>query len=347
MGRKASSGSPLERAAGAAGPHTVEALKLLGDETRLAILLALWEAYDPQRGVGSLAFSDLREAVGAPDSGNFAYHLDKLAGRFVDEHEAGYALSNAGHRVVRSVIAGTGLEEARLEATGIPRSCPTCGDPLEITYRDQRLYQRCSECEGSLGPSSPLRAPEGTVTVHDGFEPAGLAGRTPEEVFVAGTIDQTLALALVVRGVCPECTAATESSVSVCEDHAPSASEPCPACGTRDEVRVRYVCSVCKFDVSYPAWCVTLNHPASLAFYHDHGYEGTHAIEDAEDAARLWTRWRRGQQLVSRDPLRIRVEIEDEGEVLALTLDEELDVIDVDREPADPPRPRHGGRGRP
>jgi DNA-binding transcriptional ArsR family regulator len=324
------SGSPLDEAAGAAGPHTVEVFKLLSDETRLAILLALWEAYDPGEGRGTVSFSDLCDRVGAADSGNFAYHLDKLEARFVEATETGYALSTAGHRIVRSVIAGTGLEEATLEPTEIPRSCPACGDPLEIAYRDQRLYQRCSGCEGSLGPSSPLRAPEGTVTVHDGFEPAGLAGRTPEEVFVAGTIDQTLALALVVRGVCPACTGSIEDALDVCEDHDPPPGNRCEACGTRDEVRARYVCSVCKFNVSYPAWCVTLDHPASLAFYHDHGFEGTYGLEDPETTARLWERFRRRQQIVDRDPLRVRVVVEDAGETLALLLDGELDVIEVE-----------------
>jgi len=39
--------SPLEAAADFTGSHAVDAFKLLGNETRLAILLALWEAYDP------------------------------------------------------------------------------------------------------------------------------------------------------------------------------------------------------------------------------------------------------------------------------------------------------------
>ena len=38
---------PLETTVGAAGPHATDAFALLGDETRLAILLAVWEEYDP------------------------------------------------------------------------------------------------------------------------------------------------------------------------------------------------------------------------------------------------------------------------------------------------------------
>lgn len=39
--------SPLEGAAGAAGPDTTEAFQLLANETWLTILLALWEAKEP------------------------------------------------------------------------------------------------------------------------------------------------------------------------------------------------------------------------------------------------------------------------------------------------------------
>jgi hypothetical protein len=326
MGEK---GSPLERAAGVAGPHTVEALKLLTDETRLAILLALWEAYDPKEGDGTLAFTELFEAVGAPDSGNFAYHLGRLVPRFVQDLPEGYRLSNTGHRIVRAVIAGTGITAPSLPPTEVPRSCDTCGAPVQITYRDQRLLQVCSACGGHIGPGSPLRTPPGTLVVHDGFDPAGLVDRTPEEVFVAGTIEYMLACSLVIRGVCPECSGSIEASLRICEDHDAASSDLCSASGTCDAARVGYVCSVCKFDVSYPVWVAAFNHPDIVAFYHDHGIGGTYAIDDPAAAGRAWARLYRTQELVSTDPVRIRVRIQDARERLTLTLDEELDVVDI------------------
>lgn len=39
--------SPLEAAIGVAGEPATEAFSLLANETRIAILLALWDAYDP------------------------------------------------------------------------------------------------------------------------------------------------------------------------------------------------------------------------------------------------------------------------------------------------------------
>lgn len=332
MGGSTSSSSPLESAAGVAGPHVTEAFKLLSDETRLAILLTLWEAYEPGApGPQGLAFSELRERVGAEDSGNFAYHLDKLGEHFVEQAEEGYRLSNAGLKIVRSVIAGTGIEERGLSPTEVPRDCPACGASTTLSYEDQRLYQRCNECEGHVGPDSSLRAPPGTLFVHEGFDPAGLVGRTPGEVFVAGTIDYHRTVTLVVRGICPECSGPVEETLRICEDHDPSEGTRCSTCGTLDEVRACYVCSVCKFNVSYPAWAAAFDHPAVVSFYYDHGFEMTYGLEEPEAAGHLWDRLLREQELVSKTPVRIRVTIRDEGETLELTLDGDLDVVDVQR----------------
>ncbi|MFQ3295876.1 MAG: DNA-binding transcriptional ArsR family regulator, partial [Halobacteriales archaeon] len=96
-----------------------EAFAAIGNETRLAILEAIWEANERP-----VAFSDLRETVGMRDSAQFNYHLQQLTDGFVvkvDPNEAdprgtpssnrrsdgGYDLRNAGEKVVRSVLAGT------------------------------------------------------------------------------------------------------------------------------------------------------------------------------------------------------------------------------------------------
>ena len=129
------SGSPLEAAAGTASPHAVEAFKLLGDETRLAILLALWEAYDPHAKDNSVSFSTLYDRVSIRDSGTFTYHLDKLVGHFVEETDDGYRLRNSGLTIVRAIIAGTGLEDSRLAPTEIPRSCTTVALPWNLATK--------------------------------------------------------------------------------------------------------------------------------------------------------------------------------------------------------------------
>lgn len=329
--------SPLEAAAGAAGPHAVDAFKLLSDETRLAILLALWEAYDPHAEDNSVPFSKLYDRVAVRDSANFTYHLNKLVGHYVEDTDDGYQLRNSGMQIVRTVIAGSGLEDRRLPRTEIPRSCDHCSAPVELSYEDERLYQICTECEGNIGPESTEQAPEGTLTVYDNFNPAGLVHRTPEEVFVAGTIEYMRTVTLLIRGVCPECSGPIEESLNVCESHGASPGELCSTCGTSmrggwNEARVSYTCSVCKRNGSYPAWVAVYDHPAIIAFYYEHGLETTYGLDDPEVCGRIWNHLKMEQTLVSEDPVRIRVTASYEGEDLHLSLDDTLEVIDMNPE---------------
>lgn len=325
--------SPLEAAAGAAGSQAVDSFKLLSNETRLAILLALWEAYDPHAEDNSVPFATLYDRVSVRDSGTFTYHLDKLVGHFVEETADGYQLRNSGLKIIRAVIAGSGLEERHLPPTEIPRSCHVCGAPVELSYEDERLYQICSECKGNIGPESPEHAPEGTLVVYDDFNPAGLANRTPGEVFVAGTIEYHRALTLLIRGVCPECSGSVKESLHICESHDAPSEELCPTCGTVNEFRVSYVCSVCKNSGSYPAWAAVFDHPAVVAFYYDHGFEMTFGLDDPESCGQLWdilaTGFEKEQTLVSEDPVRVRISVLGDDRTLQLTLDGDLDVIDV------------------
>jgi transposase-like protein/DNA-binding transcriptional ArsR family regulator len=326
--------SPLESAAGAAGLHVTDAFKLLSDEIRLAILLALWEAYEPDTENNDVSFSQLFDRVGVSDSGNFSYHLGKLVGHFVEETDDGYRLRNSGLNIVRAVIAGSGLETRRLPPTEIPRSCYHCGAPVELSYEDERLYQICTECEGNLGPDSAEQAPEGTLIVYDDFNPAGLSHRTPEEVFVAGTIEYLQGVKLLIRGVCPECSGPIQESLHICDSHDAPAGELCPNCGTSmlggwNEARVRYVCSVCKHSASYPAWVALFDHPAVVAFYHEHGFDMTYDLDDPEVCGRLFDRLRKEQTLVSTGPVRIRVTVTCNGAELYMTLDEDLAVVEV------------------
>ncbi|WP_434084190.1 DUF7351 domain-containing protein [Halorarius halobius] len=337
MDNSNASASPLESAAGTAGIHAIEAFKLLSDEVRLAILLALWEICDPHAENNAISFSQLLDRVGVRDSGNFSYHLNKLVGHYVEETDDGYRLRNSGLKIVRAVIAGSGLETRRLPSTEIPRSCYHCGGPVELSYEDERLYQICTQCEGNLGPESSEQTPEGTLIVYDDFNPAGLSHRTPEEVFVAGTIEYLQTVKLLIRGVCPECSGPVRKSLQICESHDAPVGELCPNCGTSirggwNEARVRYACSVCKHSASYPAWVAVFDHPAVVAFYYEHGFDMTYGLDDPEVCGRLFDRLKKEQTVISRDPVRIRVTAKCDRAELYLTLDGRLTVVDVCRD---------------
>lgn len=84
-----------------------------------------------------------------------------------------------------------------------------------------------------------------TLTVWP-FAPAGLAGRSAEEVFAAGTWYTFQRWTACLHRVCPECTGPVDRSLHVFEEHDPPADAPYPTSGRRDEVQARAVCTVCK-----------------------------------------------------------------------------------------------------
>ena len=103
-----------------------DALAMLGDETRIAILRALADADEP------LPFSELRKRAGVEDAGRFNYHLSKLREYFVREEGGGYTLRHAGSRVVAAAgdAAAVDLNGEELAASDAdePEQCPVCGE---------------------------------------------------------------------------------------------------------------------------------------------------------------------------------------------------------------------------
>lgn len=326
MGKTNTPESPLEATAGVAGQRASDAFELLANETRLAILLALWDAYEPFEESSGLTFSELRDRVGMRDSGQFNYHLGKLEGVFVTSTESGYKLRPAGEKLTRAVIGGAGLETPSLEPTELGMPCPLCDSPTEITYRDGRLFQRCTECEGKLGETDEL--PPGTLFIWR-LEPAGLANRTPQEVYTAASIGSLQVAGSLVEGICPECSGPIEKELKICEEHEPVADGVCPNCGRKDEFLTFFQCAVCKFSgIAAPSDLVSY-HPEVIAFYYDHGVKFQYGL-DYKEVTRVWElEGAHEQTLVSRDPIRIRVTIQYEGDELELMLDKDMNVLDT------------------
>ena len=318
--------TPLKTAAGAAGPQVVDALKLLSDETRLAILLALWESHDPSDTNEAVPFSELYDRVAIPDSANFAYHLNKLTDHFVEKTGDGYRLRNAGLVFVRTVIAGTGLEEATISASELDMSCTRCGDaPMEISYRNGAVYLACLTCKGFTTTED---YPYGTIAVF-GFDPAGLAGRSPTELLAASAIRSRNNLRMMMEGVCPSCSGTVDDSLRLCEQHDSKAGDVCPNCGTLDSARVRYICTVCKRKSSRPIEFTVVEHPAVIAFYYHHDVDIRRDIDDIGEFIRGAERlWAIEHTVVSTDPVRIRITVPCEGDELRLVLDENLNIDD-------------------
>lgn len=325
----ASTDSPLEVAAGAAGPRAVEAFSILGNETRLSIMLALWEAYDPGAEDNAVLFSELRDRVGMSDSGRFNYHLDKLAGNFIRKTADGYELRRIGHQIVGTVIGGIGIEEPTFEPIELdegadelagPRysfsSCFWCGAPNEIRYQDGALLLFCTECEGNFGEG---RHGGGT------FEGAGFIDRTPEQAFWAHfSRTQHITLSLV-EGVCPRCAGPVDTSLEICEDH--DSEGPCDNCGAVWPINFRSRCRVCKRSSGGPPnWMVGF-HPDVVGFYSERGVQYQFASDGGFGPTVLDPE--NEQTVVSDDPLRVRITYEYEGDQLEVLIDEEMNVLEV------------------
>lgn len=323
--------SPLDRAAGAAGPHATQAFALLSNETRLAILLALWEAHEPHTAEGVVPFSDLRDRVGTPDSGQFNYHLGQLENRFIRKTEDGYVLRRSGLKLIQSIISGTGIEEPTLERTRIDASCKFCGSTTEITYKNGYVYQVCSECSGiaEMGDGHPQGVISGWT-----FEPTGNQGRSAEEVFTASSIKNYARIAMRFEEICPECSGPVEWSMELCDNHQASSDEPCSNCGRERPVVVRETCTVCKSSGQGSPGIKVLFHPAVVAFYYDHGIEigftGDTTFQDVIRTLDLVESF--DEEVVSMDPPRIRITVSHQNDELSLLLDENMTVLGVDAE---------------
>lgn len=296
-----------------------EAFSVLGNETRLSILLALWEAYDPFAAEHSVPFSQLRDSVGIRDSGQFNYHLGKLVGQFIEQSNKGYRLTRAGLTFVQVVVAGTVSRELENTRSEIDESCPRCGATVLVTYGNDEVTVECTECPGFFqsAPNQP-----GHI-FQFGFPPAGFADRTSGDVLRAAFSYQLHRIEAMMDGVCPTCGGRIETWVDLCEDHDVD-SGLCDSCGSSFMALARWRCRTCKASMFGPSWEPVLNHPAVVAFYYNHGIEHDHST---------WATARRGvactEELVSTSPFRLRITVEVDDDYLHVTVDEALTVRDI------------------
>lgn len=300
---------------------TEAAFQLLSDSTRLEVLRALWEARDPM-DPSPTRFSELRERIGVDDPGRLNYHLNKLVPTFVERTEAGYELREAGERIVRVVIAGTAIDEVRIDPVCIDVSCIFCGGPTEIAYEDGKLSHWCTACSARC----VVDYPAGLLSSEEA-PPGGLLDRTPDEVYESNRVWVKHREASVMEGVCPECSGPMPvEDIRICDDHDPDPAddEVCPGCGSIFWGMVYHVCEVCRFVSQIPTLLYPPIHPAVVAFYYDHGVEFD--LASHEQRAYLLDY---EEELVSEDPLRIRITIPLEGDELQVTYDEQMSVVDV------------------
>lgn len=318
----------LEGPASSAGPRATDAFSLLADQTRLSILLTLWEEQKPLAKDNTVQFSRLFDRVDYDDRGSFSYHLKQLEGQFITQHgeRGGYKLLVPGLKLVRSVVAGTGVTDATLEPTEIDQPCPLCEARTEISYRDGVVFLCCTECEGM----APGKAAVDAVLNAIYFEPAGVANRTPEELHaasMASVMNQTRSL---FDGVCPTCSGPVDGRLECCPDHEPKGG--CERCGLRFGTLARFQCRVCKFFGGGNLKKVGLCHPEMRSFYEDHGVSTQIRAGDFESARRVYDLlYDYSVECLSEGPLRATVSASVYGDTIRLTFDDRVTVVDVSR----------------
>lgn len=298
-----------------------EAFSVLGNETRVRMLQILGEAEGP------LSFTELRDRVGIRQGAQFNYHLDKLVGHFVAKTDDGYALRQAGRRVVEAVLSGAITDDPMVERTAVEAwSCPYCGAPTEVAFREERVERYCTGCPGLYDESALRAVPDvegeyGNLGVLE-LPPAGVQGRSAEEILWTAFTWSYAEWLVAANDVCPRCAAQVDRSVTVCERHDADGGI-CERCGRRQAVSFHVECENCHFAQRS---ILSMHLAASTelqAFLTSHGVD---LLADPWD----WG-WEYEEEVVSTDPFEGRFTFTVDGDSITLTIDATLDVIDAER----------------
>lgn len=313
--------SSLAAVVGDADSHITDAFSLLGDETRLSILVALWEMSEPHEEGNVATFSDLRERVGIRDSGQFNYHLNQLSGQYVKQLDTGYRLTAAGYRIVRTVIAWAERSNAHFGPVEIDRPCPLCDAAVTVSFENERVSVTCTECDGGGAPLA-----EGDI-LNVFFPPGAAVDRAPEAVYDAATTFALYLTTAMLDGLCPVCVGTVEKQVDACLDHEVD-GHTCTTCESPFLAVVHMQCRLCKGPNTAPSWMAALNHPDVKETYYEH--------TDSEPWHRWYTFLHHGSEcretLESTDPLRVHLAFPADDARIHVTLDDEANVIDTDIE---------------
>jgi DNA-binding transcriptional ArsR family regulator len=280
-----------------------EVFSVLGDETRIEILLELCEVAS-ESGIGQgLGFSALQDRVGVTDSGRFNYHLDKLTGQFVAKRGDTYVARWPALALVAAIHAGLYGETAEMtaESATTESRCPKCLRPLEVRFVDGTLgtgvYMHCSE--------------HGKMDVYS-FPPGAQAGRSLLETMQVAYTRLRTGVDLARRGICMECWGRVSTEFPVdAHDHGESRER-------YDEfTQVAYQCERCWNQLRVPL----------------RTYVGTHPIVEAAFEERGFAPLRGADELTTEDEIACETEVTESkptGATVRISFDEETLVLSVD-----------------
>lgn len=287
-----------------------EAFDLLGHEIRLAIIERLAAERRRSWRANGLEFAALRKAVGVEDAGQFNYHLDKLLGTFVEKRDDEYVATTAGVEVAGTVRAGTYETDDVSFTAAIGARCTECDDRLEAAYQGGTLQVRC---------------PEHGLYHATAIPPAVVRDRDPETVVALAQRNARNELGRALDGACVHCWGTVDVETPV-EPPKELLDQQGTTPDEVDQVVVEFACRDCEATFWTAASVTVLDHPAVVAFYHDHGV-------NVRDRGYLELSFVDGTNGVveSTDPVRVRIDVTHDDDTLHVWVDDDAQVVDHER----------------
>ena len=214
--------------------------ELLGNDTRMGIMQALWEGFEFEHYVTEsqepLPFSELKTRSEYEGTGNFNYHLERLTGGLVEFRGDGYVLSPLGYNVMRALDTFATFEYETVDESHLPGPCPFCAGELVASYRREILEVRCRDCGGL--------AEDGNFTFVQ-LESSTAEGVGIERLLDAGTLRLERRVDSSHHGLCWECYGRLDRSVVLCRDHDRGEDGICEDCRHRYAGHVEIDCRNC------------------------------------------------------------------------------------------------------
>lgn len=195
-----------------------DAFAVLANRIRLQMLRRLSAGSDQS----SCSFTELYEAIDIANTSQFSYHLNELTGHYVQQTDGGYAISDAGLRIVQLVNAGEYTVRPEFDPVEVSTHCPYCdGTAAEARYSGRFATVDCLACENTL-----LR--------YD-LRPAHVADRDSYQALKAADRRMRAEFRTALDGVCQRCGGSVDSTLvtGAAVDPARALLQvPCRQCGT-------------------------------------------------------------------------------------------------------------------
>lgn len=294
-----------------------EAFEVLGHEIRLRIVETLAECRRDNWHWTGERFSTLRKAVGIRDAGKFSYHLERLQPEFVVKEDEEYKLTFAGMQVAGAVVAGIYGESHEQREAQINVECQICGDRMLARYGYEYCRLVCPTHGEFYGNTLP---------------PGAAEDRSMDELVALADREAVRDVQRARDGACPHCWGRMRTSLPA-EDVMPD-----PETGERlddwesllgerasEVTLVQFSCDRCGMTFWVPPGTCIVTHPAVAGFCYEHGVN----VRETPMAGLPFT-YSGVEELTSADPVRVRVDVELDGDRLSVWLDDQTNVVETE-----------------